>query len=59
MILINLRLNAAKGNKETLDMNFALSLLSEAAEQGVIVRLLAFTDSEGQSLASQKMADPD
>ena len=40
-------------------MNFALSLLSEAAEQGVIDRLQAFTDSEGQSIASQQMADPD
>ena len=59
MILINLRLNAAKGNKETLDMNFALSLLSEAAEQGVIDRLQAFTDSKGQSIASQQVADPD
>ncbi len=59
MILINLRPNAVKGNKETLDMNFALSLLSEAAKQGVIDRLQAFTDSEGQSIASQQMADPD
>ncbi len=40
-------------------MNFALSLLSEAAKQGVIDRLQAFTDSEGQSIASQQMADPD
>lgn len=40
-------------------MNFALSLLSEAAEQGVIDRLQAFTESEGQSIASQQMADPD
>lgn len=40
-------------------MNYALSLLSEAAEQGVIDRLQAFTESEGQSIASQQMADPD
>lgn len=40
-------------------MNFALSLLSEAAEQGVIDRLQAFTESEGRSIASQQMADPD
>ncbi len=40
-------------------MNIALSLLSEAAEQGVIDRLQAFTESDGQSIASQQMADPD
>lgn len=40
-------------------MNLALSLLSEAAEQGVIDRLQSFTGSEGGSIASQQMADPD
>ena len=46
-------------------MNFALSLLSEAAElsetaeQGVIDRLQAFTETDGLSIAEQQMADPD
>jgi sodium pump decarboxylase gamma subunit len=40
-------------------MNVLLSYLSESAEQGVIDRLLSYTETESQSVAQQQLADPD
>lgn len=40
-------------------MNIALSLLSEAAEQGVIDRLQSYVESGDTSIAEQQLADPD
>ena len=40
-------------------MNIALSILSNAAESGVIDRLQSYTGSESQTIAQQQIADPD
>lgn len=40
-------------------MNIALSILSSAAEAGVIDRLQSYTGSESQTIAQQQLADPD